>query len=420
MKASFKASKYIGRVICQNRMVLIDGEARSRLEEIALKLNWEKKTDGQFEIPFFQPKDERERICLPHFLTFAAKVHKSLGSTERLFFLTGFNLVYQWEDLGEQVGEQMGGQLEKQKNGRDEPDAVLYLLGDWEPLKPMVSPVKPLSGGASSIKFDVDLSKEEFIQKVEIARDLFSKGELMEVVLSREFSAPFFGNAKEFFEVYRSICPSPYEFLVEDRDFSLVGCSPETMVRVLDREVILRPISGTVRTQDEIPYLLSSPKEKAELDMLIDLGRNDVSRVCIPGVRVEDYRALLRLSNVIHTYATVRGTLRKEFEPFHALTSVLNAGTLSGAPKLAAMEVISKLEPRPRGFYGGSVGVALPDGDLDSAITIRSAIIKNNQIHFRVGATLLHASEPEREYLETEHKARALSTAYGLFKNEAL
>ena len=186
------------------------------------------------------------------------------------------------------------------------------------------------------------------------------------------------------------------------------------MVRCENNIVNLRPISGTakrgkdpIEDHENMLALLSDPKERAELDMLIDLGRNDLSRVCEPGVTITDYRFVEKYSRVMHTVAHLSGKLRSDYTALDALIACLNAGTLTGAPKVAAMQTIERHEKERRGYYGGTIGYLTFSGDMDTGIIIRTAHIKDHQLRFQVGATLLYDSVPEKEYQETLNKAEA-------------
>lgn len=264
-------------------------------------------------------------------------------------------------------------------------------------------------------KFDLD--KREYKGLVEQARELARQGELFEVVYSNTLRADFKGDPYGLYKLYREANPSPYLFYFDFGDEQLIGASPEMMVRCEGGMVHMRPISGTAkRGEDPIEdhenmlKLLQSEKERAELDMLIDLGRNDLARICEPGVCVSDYRFVEKYSKVMHTVAHVSGRLRSDFTALDALIACMNAGTLTGAPKVAAMIEIEKNEKSRRGYYGGAVGYLSFSGEMDTGIIIRTAHIKGGRLSFRVGATLLYDSDAEAEYEETMNKAGAFLT----------
>lgn len=271
-------------------------------------------------------------------------------------------------------------------------------------------------GEFSTKNITCDVEKEEYMQQVEIAKDLAKRGETFEVVFSREFSGDFSGDPFAIYEIYREKNPAPYLFFFDfgEKEY-LVGASPEMMVRVENRKAHLRPISGTrprgndpVSDHENELELLSCEKERAELDMLIDLGRNDLKRVCKNGIHMTAYRHVEKYSRVMHTIAHLTGELQDDATALDAIIACQSAGTLTGAPKVQAMKEIEHVEKSRRGYYGGSVGYLGLNGDMDTGIIIRSTHIKNEKFSFRVGSTLLYDSEPEDEYKETENKARAL------------
>ena len=265
-----------------------------------------------------------------------------------------------------------------------------------------------------------DLDEKEYEGLVENARDLAKRGELFEVVYSNNLRSKFAGDTFALYKRYREINPSPYLFYFDFEDEQLIGASPEMMVRCEEGLVHMRPISGTARRgkdpiedHENMLALLGSEKERAELDMLIDLGRNDLARICEPGIEVSDYRFVEKYSKVMHTVAHVSGHLRSEFTALDALIACMNAGTLTGAPKVAAMTEIEKNESSRRGYYGGAIGYLTFSGDMDTGIIIRTAHIRDGRLSFRVGATLLYDSDPSAEYQETISKASAFLTTIG-------
>jgi len=270
-------------------------------------------------------------------------------------------------------------------------------------------------------QFEYD--KEGYKNLVANAKDLAKRGELFEVVYSNTLRANFSGEPFSLYQKYREINPSPYLFYFNFGDEQLVGASPEMMVRVENGLVHLRPISGTakrgadpIEDHENMLALLSSEKERAELDMLIDLGRNDLAIICEPGIKITDYRFVEKYSKVMHTVAHLTGRLKAEFTALDALIACLNAGTLTGAPKVAAMTYIEKNENSRRGYYGGTIGYFTFSGEMDSGIIIRTAHIKDSRLTFRSGATLLYDSDPEAEYQETMNKARAFLTTFAYEK----
>lgn len=267
-------------------------------------------------------------------------------------------------------------------------------------------------------KFVQTPDDETFKKQIAHGIQLCHEGELLEIVLSRKLTAPVSGDLLPLYERYKAINPSPYLFFFDFGDEKLLGASPELMLRYENGRATLRPISGSVRRSGDpiedhhlMMELLNSPKENSELDMLIDLGRNDLARICKPGIEIDDYRIIEKYSHVTHTVAQVSGVLQERYTGFDALIASLNAGTLTGAPKIAAMEYIEQIEQHTRGYYGGSIGWLLLNGDVNTAITIRTAHVRDGLLSFSAGATLLYESVPESELKETRIKAGAFMAA---------
>ncbi len=253
-------------------------------------------------------------------------------------------------------------------------------------------------------------SNSDFVAQVQKVRELCEKGEVMEVVLSRKITAEIEGDSLALYDYYKELNPSPYMFFYDFGEEILLGASPEMMIRYEDGRITLRPISGsaprgknTIEDHFLMMELLNSPKEKSELDMLIDLGRNDLSKVCQPGLDIEHYRVVEKYSHIMHTVAQISGNLQEDKIGLDGLVACLNAGTLTGAPKVAAMRYIEKMEQHDRGYYGGAVGYFLFNGDVNTSIVIRSAYIKTGILNYLTGATLLYESNPESELEETDN-----------------
>lgn len=268
-------------------------------------------------------------------------------------------------------------------------------------------------------KSSFSLDEKKYKNLVKTAKEYAKKGDLFEVVFSNILKADFKGDPFGLYLRYREENPSPYLFFFDFGNEQLVGASPEMMVRYENGIVNLRPISGTakrggnpIEDHENMLNLLIDTKEKAELDMLIDLGRNDLSRVCEPGIEIKDYRFVEKYSKVMHTVAHLSGKLRKGYTALDALIACLNAGTLTGAPKIAAMRAIEKHEKERRGYYGGTVGYLTFSGEMDTGIIIRTAHIKDRHLRFQVGATLLYDSKPGKEYEETINKAQAFLNTF--------
>src|SRR2546423_318869 len=268
-----------------------------------------------------------------------------------------------------------------------------------------------------------NFSREEFERAVTRAKEYIAAGDVFQVVLSQRFEAPFDGEPLEFYRCLRFINPSPYMFCLNfGADFSLVGSSPEMHVRLDGDTVEIRPIAGTrarglTPEEDEAnaAQLLGDPKERAEHIMLVDLARNDVGRVAEFGsVRVTEFMQIERYSHVMHIVSNVVGHLRAGCSAFDAVRSTFPAGTVSGAPKIRAMQIISELEKTRRGCYAGAIGYFGFNGNVDSCIALRCAVLKSGQAYFQAGAGIVSDSNPQREYEETVIKARAMMKALAM------
>ena len=261
--------------------------------------------------------------------------------------------------------------------------------------------------------------EEPFKQAVARAKRYIVDGDIMQVVLSQRMSKPYAATPLALYRALRTLNPSPYMFYFDFEDFHVVGASPEILVRLEDGNVTLRPIAGTRKRgktveEDEAlaAELLADEKERAEHLMLLDLGRNDVGRVAQTGsVKVTEQFVIERYSHVMHIVSNVEGKLKPELDALAVLRAAFPAGTVSGAPKVRAMEIIDELEPVKRGIYAGAVGYLGFNGDMDLAIAIRTAIVKDGQLHVQAGAGIVADSDPSSEWQETENKARAVLRA---------
>ncbi len=272
------------------------------------------------------------------------------------------------------------------------------------------------------IEFKSTQTPEQFYENVRRAKEYILAGDIFQVVGSQRFSAPVTASPTEVYRAARSINPSPYMFLLELEGMSLVGASPEIHVRCESGRVEIRPIAGTRRRgrtleedQQLEKELLADPKERAEHVMLIDLARNDLGRVCDFGsVVVKDLMVIERYSHVMHIVSEVSGQLSAGRSPYDLMRATFPAGTLSGAPKIRAMQIISELERTARGPYGGCVGYFSFSGNLDSCITIRTALLKDGMAYVQAGGGWVHDSTPEGEYQETVNKSRAMRKAIAM------
>ncbi len=286
-------------------------------------------------------------------------------------------------------------------------------------LRKLVKPGSKIQDLRSRIQIKSNFTKEAFKESVKKAKEYIRAGDIIQVVLSQRLETEITVNPFDIYRALRTINPSPYMYYLKCKDLRLIGSSPEILVRLEEGMVEVRPIAGTRprgRTEKEDKALeeelLADPKERAEHIMLVDLGRNDVGRVAEFGtVKVNELMVIERYSHVMHIVSDVTGKLKRDRDSFDVLRASFPAGTVTGAPKIRAMEIIDELEPVRRGPYAGAVGYFSFSGNLDTCITIRTIIIKGNQAYIQAGAGIVADSIPEREYRETLNKAKALIKA---------
>ena len=268
-------------------------------------------------------------------------------------------------------------------------------------------------------EFESNFSKEGYCDAVNTIKNYIAEGDVMQVVLAQDFSASFDKDPFDLYRAIRELNPSPYMYFLDLDECQIVGASPEILVRLEEDEINLRPLAGT-RKRGQNPEedkfneddLLNDPKEIAEHLMLIDLGRNDVGRVSeIGSVLVTDKMTIEKYSHVMHIVSNVMGKIASGLSYFDVLKASLPAGTLSGAPKIRAMEIINELEPSSRGIYGGAIGYIGWNGNMDTAIAIRTAVIKDQVIHVGAGAGVVADSVPENEWLECRQKSKVFMDA---------
>jgi len=274
--------------------------------------------------------------------------------------------------------------------------------------------------------FKSSFGRDQFLATVDKIKDYIMAGDAMQVVPSQRLSAPFNASPLNLYRALRRLNPSPYMYFLNLDDFHIVGSSPEVLARLEEGQVTVRPIAGTRRrgrTEDEDlameKEMLADPKEIAEHLMLIDLGRNDVGRISEAGtVEVTEKMVVERYSHVMHITSNVVGEVTADMGPIEVLKATLPAGTLSGAPKIRAMQIIDEVEPVKRGIYGGAVGYIGWNGNMDTAIAIRTAVIKDGVLHVQAGAGVVADSIPELEWKETMNKARAIMRAAAMVCTE--
>jgi len=291
-----------------------------------------------------------------------------------------------------------------------------------EMLAKLDAPLPNIASASTPDEFDEGVSntsKKRYFEMVKTAQEYILAGDIFQVVLSQRYTLPFELPAFSLYRALRRTNPSPYMYHLAFDDFAIVGSSPEILVKLKGGEVTIRPIAGT-RKRGATPEedaalaadLLADQKELAEHLMLLDLGRNDVGRVAQPGtVEVTARNTIELYSHVMHIVSNVIGKIDPKYDAIHALAAGFPAGTVSGAPKVRAMEIIDELETESRGPYAGSVGYFSANGSMDTAIVLRTAIVKNGKMHVQAGAGVVADSDPESEYQECKNKARALIVA---------
>ena len=297
------------------------------------------------------------------------------------------------------------------KNACDELTKIADLIKNGK--KTEIEPLKLKSD------FKPAFSREKFCNMVDKAKNYIYEGDIFQVVLSNRIEAEISGSLFDTYRVLRTTNPSPYMFYFSSEDIEIAGASPETLVKLDDNKLYTFPLAGTRprgKTDEEDleleKDLLSDEKELAEHNMLVDLGRNDIGRISeIGSVKVEKYLSIERFSHVMHIGSTVTGTLRDDLDSLAAIDSILPAGTLSGAPKIRACEIINELEDNKRGIYGGAIGYVDLSGNIDTCISIRIAFARNNKVFIRSGAGIVADSVPDKEFEECLNKAAAVIDA---------
>ena len=291
-------------------------------------------------------------------------------------------------------------------------------------LAPNKAKFRELKEPNNSFAFSSNFTLEEYAQAVNRIKQYILDGDVMQVVLAQDFSSPFQADSLDLYRALRILNPSPYMYYLDIDDCKIVGASPEILVRMEDSKMTVRPIAGTRKRgltpeedSDLERDLLSDEKERAEHLMLIDLARNDVGRVAEFGsVKVTEKMIVEKFSHVMHITSNVEGNLRQELSFIDAMKAALPAGTLSGAPKIRAMEIINELEPSSRGIYGGAVGYISWNGDMDTAIAIRTAVIKDDTIHVGAGGGIVADSTVEGEWQEAIQKHRVFAAAMEMLR----
>jgi anthranilate synthase component 1 len=369
---------------------------------------------------------------LSHTLSAVASLHTEAPDLESRYAIAERAIFEALERTGRPTEVELASLTRRRRGGEEIDDAAAAERSDGAEPDAGAHPFGTAAPGLRQI--EVSLERGEYESAVRAAKDAIAAGEAIQIVVARRqtFEWPVIGgkrlDAVSLYRSLRRINPSPYLFFVRMPEFSVVGASPELLVRVEGDRMTTHPIAGTrprgatPAEDDALAYdLQRDPKERSEHVMLVDLGRNDLGRVARAGtVAVTKYMEVERYSHVLHLVSNVEARMKPGLDALDALRSIFPAGTLSGAPKVRAMQLIAAAEGERRGLYGGAVGYLGYDGNLDTAITIRSAVLCDDRIHLTVGAGIVAGSIPEREFEETEHKAGAVRRAIELAIAEAL
>jgi anthranilate synthase component I len=347
--------------------------------------------------------------------------HDDLGTPDLYLMFTDTVLVFDnvrqsLKIIANVPMEEFGSAREAYRSALNKIDEVASRLEGPVP-RPSLGEAAPVNGG--ELRITSNQTREGYMATVLRAKEYIAAGDIIQVVPSQRFEAPLPAHPFNIYRSLRTINPSPYMFYLRLGDHTLVGASPEVMVRLEGREITLRPIAGTRprgETEEEDRAmereLLADPKERAEHVMLVDLGRNDVGRVAkIGSVEVTELMVVERYSHVMHIVSNVRGELNDGLDAFDAFRATFPQGTVSGAPKIRAMEIIDELEPVRRGVYAGAVGYFSYTGNMDTAIALRTLTIKNNRVYIQAGGGVVADSDPAAEFEESVNKARAMVRA---------
>ena len=344
-----------------------------------------------------------------------------LGLPEAYFLLADRLLIF--DNVTQKMRVIANAILEEGTSPRVAYDRAVASIEDWlsRLQGPVREPARPVVSGAFP-EVRSNRTQAEYESMVRRAKEYVHAGDVIQVVLAQRFEAALRASPFNIYRSLRSINPSPYMFYLDLGEQALAGASPEVMVRVEGGEITVRPIAGTrprgTAERDDVALeheLLADPKEIAEHIMLVDLGRNDVGRVAATGsVELTERLVIERYSHVMHIVSNVRGRLAAGQDAFDAFRATFPAGTLSGAPKIRAMEIIEELEPVRRGVYGGAVGYFAFSGNMDTGITIRTVLVKDGRVYIQAGAGIVADSVPEREHLECLNKARGMIQALRL------
>ena len=346
---------------------------------------------------------------------YAEKKLKLKESEFNDFDLMLFDKVIAYDHLRQKICVVVNARTEEGEQGYNaavlEIDKIVHMIRETIPMER--EPVTEVP------EFTCNMTKEEYCAMVEKTKEYIKEGDIFQAVVSRRFEADYSASLFNAYRVLRTTNPSPYMYFIQSDDLQIAGASPETMVKLYEGKLTTFPVAGTRkrgRTVEEDraleQELMADEKERAEHNMLVDLARNDIGRIAEYGsVQVEDYMRIHRFSKVMHIASVVTGTLKKGLDGCDTVPALRPAGTLSGAPKFRACQIIDELEPIARGVYGGAIGYMDFSGNLDVCIAIRTAVKKNNKVYVQAGAGIVADSVPEKEYEECANKAGAVIEA---------
>ena len=414
---SFIGFDPITRITCKNKKIIIDNR-----ETVAVNNNpysYLRAVLSQYKTPRLPKMPPFIGGFVGYFsygmIAYAEPVLRLKESEFSDFDLMLFDKVIAYDHLKQKISLIVNIGTEKLKENYEQ------AVSDLEALEKLITEQVSLSGRSSKLmpSFICNKSKEEYCHMVERTKEYIIDGDIFQAVISRRFETEYKEGLINAYRVLRTTNPSPYMVYLKNEDMELICSSPETMVRLKEGRLTTFPIAGSRprgadSEEDEAiaKELLADEKELSEHDMLVDLGRNDIGRVSEYGsVKVIDYKRIQKYSRIMHITSEVEGKLKEGKDAFDAIEALLPAGTLSGAPKIRACEIIEELENTPRGIYGGAIGYIDFTGNMDSCIAIRMAVKKQDKVYIQAGAGIVADSIPEREYEETGYKAMALIEA---------
>lgn len=405
-------------IICKNNQIWVDNELVERVDEIT-PFEYLRDVLSEYKVPKLPGMPPFTGGLVGYFsyemISYFEPSLKLASSDAKDFDLMLFDKVIAFDHLKEKIYIVVNMPTKDIDSGYDK------ALSDIEMIAGLINDQTPLTRIKTNTipKFKCNISKEEFCQMVDRTKDYITNGHIFQAVISRRFEAEYEDSLINAYRVLRTTNPSPYMVYLQTDDIQLISTSPETLVKLQDKRVLTYPIAGSRprgkdKQEDEANEkdLVNDEKELSEHNMLVDLARNDIGRISkYGGVHVTEYKKVNRYSRIMHMASEVEGLIREDKDAFDAIESVFPAGTLSGAPKLRACEIIQKIEKQARGVYGGAIGYIDFSGNMDTCIAIRMAVKQNGKVCVQTGAGIVADSVAEVEYEETEIKARAVIEA---------